>query len=363
MQLGNEGVEFLFPAALVNVTSLKLQYDTIHGRRGGDVLRNLLVGNNTIITTLSLADNRRLGPEAAIGLGQGLFTANTPRLQTLNLSGCVLGIDGLANLLLPAVDGMINNALTDLNLDFNDIEGAEGGRLIALLLLRCSQLKVLHLCGNNLGPRGANAMAPGLAAPDCHLEELRLWMCGLGNDGVMNLVPDGQVNRSLTTLGLLLNNIQETVSGDNVVLALAACCTNLARLSYFDVAAPEHATLGNTRLNPEQQLSLDLLLQRKRLDAEAQALAGSTFSVLFRFVEEQAHPHEHGLGAIFVILRNDGKGHFCTAHNRTAPSSSSSSSNSSSNAHRRQEEAPPRRASKRQLEMKASTACGGKRKR
>jgi hypothetical protein len=49
---------------------------------------------------------------------------------------------------------------------------------------------------------------------------------------------------------------------------------------------------------------------------KTQALAGSTFSTLFRFVEEQAHRHEYGLGAIFVVLQNDGDDHFCKANNR-----------------------------------------------
>jgi hypothetical protein len=51
------------------------------------------------------------------------------------------------------------------------------------------------------------------------------------------------------------------------------------------------------------------------LDAKAYPLAGSFFSVLFRFVG-QAHRHEQGLGVIFVILQNDSYDHFCTANNR-----------------------------------------------
>jgi hypothetical protein len=41
---------------------------------------------------------------------------------------------------------------------------------------------------------------------------------------------------------------------------------------------------------------------------------GASFTVLFRFVEEQAHGHERGLSAIFVILQNDGDDLFCTAY-------------------------------------------------
>jgi Leucine Rich repeat len=178
-------------------------------------------------------------------------------------------------------------------------------KLHTFLLQRFPALTVLRLTANNLGFLGAVALAPGLAAAG-HLEELYLSNCQLGNDGVGNLVPVGQVNWTLTRLELGGNNIQHGVGGDNVV-ALAARCINLDHL----------AVGGRGILDPDQQRRLDLVLERKRLCTTAQALAGSSFSVLFQFVEEHAHGHEHGLGAIFVILQNDGEDHFCTAHDRT----------------------------------------------
>jgi hypothetical protein len=36
---------------------------------------------------------------------------------------------------------------------------------------------------------------------------------------------------------------------------------------------------------------------------------------LFQAVEEAAHHDEFGLGAIFVILQNDGDNYFCSANN------------------------------------------------
>jgi hypothetical protein len=54
-----------------------------------------------------------------------------------------------------------------------------------------------------------------------------------------------------------------------------------------------------------------------RLIRAAQARTGASFStgappfaVLFRFVEEHAHRHEHGLSAVMVILQNGGEMHF-----------------------------------------------------
>jgi Leucine Rich repeat len=209
----------------------------------------------------------------------------------------------LTNLLLPA-NGMNNTALLHLNLFWNDIEGAEGGQQVGMLLQHCPNLKELDLSSNNLGPLGARAMAPGLAAAS-NLESLNLAWCCIGNNGMMELV-----NMSLTSLNLRENDVQGLVGGENVV-ALAARCTNLVRLD---------VEIGI--LNPDQKRRLNLLLdpeQKQRLCIEAQALAGSTFPVLFRFMEERAHGHRHGISAIFVILQNDGDDYFCNANNRANP--------------------------------------------
>jgi Leucine Rich repeat len=202
-----------------------------------------------------------------------------------------------------------NNTLADLDLGSNKIEGVDGGRYATLLLQRFRALKVFKLSYNHLGPLGAGALVPGVAAAACQLESLELRSCRLENDGMANLIPDGQVNRSLTHLdfrgnNVRGNNIRGFVGGENII-ALAARCRNLD-----SIAVDEEGSL-----NPDQRRRLDLLLDRKRLVKAAQALAGSTFPVLFQFVEK-AHRHENGLGAIFVILQNDGDDHFCHAHNR-----------------------------------------------
>jgi Ran GTPase-activating protein (RanGAP) involved in mRNA processing and transport len=297
-QLGNEELERLLPAFYnTSVTELHLPRNRIQGQRGGEVVRVLLVGNNTLLN-MDLRGNP-FGPEGAVGLGQGL--AVNKWLQKLILSDCDIGNDGLANLVL-SMGGMSNTSLTLLNLLSNSIEGEEGGRQVTLLLPRFLALNKLCINSNNLGPRAARALAPGLAAAS-HLESLDLSHCQLGNDGLTNLVPDGQVNRSFTHLNLDRNYIRGSVGGENVI-ALAARCTNLDSIN-----------VGVMTLCPDDQRRLDLLLDRKRLCTEASALAGSAFSVLFRAMED-AHRHEHGLSAIFLILQNDGDDYFSTAHNR-----------------------------------------------
>jgi hypothetical protein len=90
------------------------------------------------------------------------------------------------------------------------------------------------------------------------------------------------------------------------------------RSDHLDVGTrSDHLDVGTRGdLLAYHQHQLDLLYARKRLGTAAQALAGSSFSVLFRAVEE-AHHHEHGLSAIFVILQNDGEDYFYNTNVRT----------------------------------------------
>jgi Leucine Rich repeat len=300
--LDSDDLDHLLPAFYnTSVTTLHLGRNRMAGNRGGQVLRRLLTGNNSLLEFYQFGSSLALGPEGFLALGQGI--ALNDRLQKLNLSRCEIGNEDLKNL-GAALEVTNNNSMTVLDLTSNDINGADGGEQISLLLQRLLALKELYLRYNSrLGPLGASAMAPGLAVAN-HLEELYLENCSIGNDGVANLVPDGHVNKSLTRLDLF--DTQVLVDGEEIV-GLAARCTNL---DVLDVG-------GATILSSDQQRRLHLLFDHRRLVSEAQALAGSTFSVLFRFVEKQAHCHEHGLSAIFVILQNDGDDYFHTALNRS----------------------------------------------
>jgi Leucine Rich repeat len=313
-RLKSEALQVLLPAFFnTAVTALNLAHNSITGQFGGsEVLRDLLAANKTLLT-FNLSSNP-IGSAGAAGLWQGLVFAtgsrSTPAIQKLCLNICHIGNDGLATLPM-MIHKESSSRLTDLHLCGNNINGSDGGHRLALLLQCFPSLRVLKLDNNNLGPLGAAALAPSLVLAT-RLERLDLSNCGLGNEGVANLIPAGHVNTSLTHLDLRENsNIQDGafLDGENII-ALAARCTNL-----------DYILVDNRRsqrvLNPDQRLRLDMLLDRKRLVSAATALGGAPFSVLFRFVKEQAHGHEHGLGAIFMILQNDGDDHFCTANNRT----------------------------------------------
>jgi Leucine Rich repeat len=287
-QLGNEGLERLLPA-FYNISSLNLENNKIQGQHGGEILQALLDGSKNL-KELKLGNNL-IGPLGSIGLGQGLAVSAAScsiRLRKLHIWGCCIGNVGLANLLLSLGEITILS-LTDLDLHSNDIQGAEGGRLICLLLQRFPNLKVLDLSFNRLGPLGVIAFAPSLAAAASQLEELDFSYCGLSNDGVENLVPDGQVNRSLTFLRLGGNGIQGLAGGEHV-LALAARCTNLDGLdvsSVNSISSSFNLTQDQQRRSPitfslDQQRRLDLLLDRKRLHTEVQGLGGSSLSVVFQ---------------------------------------------------------------------------------
>jgi Ran GTPase-activating protein (RanGAP) involved in mRNA processing and transport len=169
------------------ITSLNICWNNIEGQDGGDAVGLLLDGNNTLVE-LCLSYNRNFGPQGFSGIGQGL--AGNNRLQKLILCGCRIGNVGLANW-LQSMGETNHEALTYLDLNYNSIEGADGGRQVGLLLLRFPNLKFLRLYDNNLGPLGAWALAPGLQAAS-HLEDLQIWSCGLGNEGVASIVPVGQ---------------------------------------------------------------------------------------------------------------------------------------------------------------------------
>jgi Ran GTPase-activating protein (RanGAP) involved in mRNA processing and transport len=328
MKLDNDGLEILRPALYshTSITTLDLSYSNrLEGQRGGDALRQLLQGNATL-RDLSVRENP-LGPQGASGPGRGL-RGNTV-LQKLNLFGCRMGNEGLASFLTAFAGATAagggggggnattksnnscrannknkNTTLTHLDLAANSLRGAEGGRLVTVALRDCfTRLQVLILNHNDLGPDGAREMASGVAAAQPQLQRLELSGCWLGNEGVASLVPDGQVNRSLTILDLKCNSTPSLALHGETAIALARRCTNLDRLDVTeDILSP-----------PDQRSRLERLLDRKRLCTQAMALAGAPFDVLWQFVEKQAHGHEHGLSAILIILQNDGEDqHFCT---------------------------------------------------
>jgi hypothetical protein len=130
--LTSEGLDLLRPALYnTSITYLSLQYNYntnnyIQGQSGGEAIHDLVVGNNTLVE-LSLRGISFDGA-FAIALGHCLHL-----LQKLVLGGCGIGNADMTSLLLPA-DGMNNTALLHLDISYNHIQGAKGGRQVALVL-------------------------------------------------------------------------------------------------------------------------------------------------------------------------------------------------------------------------------------
>lgn len=80
-----------------------------------------------------------------------------------------------------------NQALLELNLSTNKLQGAAGGAAIRTLLEHNDHLKKLILWNNPFGVEGANALASGLIVNNS-LEHLDLGICKLGDEGVAILV-------------------------------------------------------------------------------------------------------------------------------------------------------------------------------
>jgi hypothetical protein len=89
-----------------------------------------------------------------------------------------------------------------------------------------------------------------------------------------------------------VNHVFNDVGGENVVTALALRCLNL-----------DHLYCIGDGFHWEQQRCLDLLLQRKRLVAEAQALVSAPFSVVCQKLM-QCSSHDYGHSAMLLILRD-----------------------------------------------------------
>ncbi|XP_064419082.1 NACHT, LRR and PYD domains-containing protein 3-like, partial [Latimeria chalumnae] len=80
-----------------------------------------------------------------------------------------------------------------------------------------SSLTLLNLIGNNLGVSGVKRLSAGLRNPNCKLQNLWLEQCGLTAGCCEDLSSVLSTNSSLTELDLMLNNL-----GDSGVKCLSA---------------------------------------------------------------------------------------------------------------------------------------------
>ncbi|XP_057187774.1 uncharacterized protein si:ch211-196h16.5 [Triplophysa rosa] len=208
-------------------------------------LSSALKSNPSHLRKLNLSGNN-LG-----GSGVKLLSARLKnpscKLETLELSRCGVtddGCDGLAAALRS------NSHLRDLNLSDNNL-GSTGVKLIsaglenpnckletlqlsdcgvadkgcvalASALISNSHLRELNLSRNKLGGSGVKMLSAGLKNPNCKLEKLVLWDCGVTDKGCAALASGLRSNSHLRKLNLKKN----TNLGDSGVKLLSAGLEN-----------------------------------------------------------------------------------------------------------------------------------------
>ena len=107
-----------------------------------------------------------------------------PFMTSLNLAGNALGATAAAQI----GDALAHGAcvLQLVTLSNNGID-ADGAKALAVGLEACTSLHELHLNGNPIGDRGAEAVAAALRGGAKALEALLIGACGIGADGARAL--------------------------------------------------------------------------------------------------------------------------------------------------------------------------------
>ena len=184
--------------------------------------------------------------------------------ETLNVLECPnhgIGDDGIEQLGAEAVAGTTHLAVLDVS--YNNI-GPAGTAMLAQALAQnagCS-LKVLNLGGNPVGLAGVEALCAWLQTPECGLEQLVLYNCGLTDDAALLLARMLQVNESLTHLCLDMNQLSARAA---IMFAQALDEENNNNLAFLSLSS----NLGHFSEHTMTQIELALernagKLERKR---------------------------------------------------------------------------------------------------
>ncbi len=137
----------------------------------------------------------------------GEFIKNNPNITTLNLSNSYIKVDSLHSL----VDSINNSNITTLNISSNNL-GPKGAEAIAKM-----KLHNLDIALNNLGPEGAEALSK------MNLTSLNISSNNLGPDGAEAL---SKMLNNLNRLNIATNNI-----GPEGAKAIAKMLNNLNNLN------------------------------------------------------------------------------------------------------------------------------------
>eukprot|EP00930_Biecheleria_cincta_P067201 TRINITY_DN5362_c0_g4_i1.p1 TRINITY_DN5362_c0_g4~~TRINITY_DN5362_c0_g4_i1.p1 ORF type:complete len:317 (-),score=57.50 TRINITY_DN5362_c0_g4_i1:206-1156(-) len=172
--IGDEGAKFLKDGLSGNGKLKRLILPRTQIRSAGFQAIGGLIGSlpslEMLVLSGNLADAEGVDDEFSKGL------CKNQSLKSLCLAACRLGHQGVATL----CDGPLRThpSLSHVSLNYNRLEDAVCGSIVKMLAVN-KTLEYLELCGNSIGPAGAEGLVKGLIANKGKLRRL-----GLGQNSI-----------------------------------------------------------------------------------------------------------------------------------------------------------------------------------
>eukprot|EP00930_Biecheleria_cincta_P067194 TRINITY_DN5362_c0_g1_i1.p1 TRINITY_DN5362_c0_g1~~TRINITY_DN5362_c0_g1_i1.p1 ORF type:complete len:355 (-),score=64.27 TRINITY_DN5362_c0_g1_i1:191-1129(-) len=172
--IGDEGAKFLQEGLSGNAKLKRLLLPRAQVRSAGFQAIGGLIGSLPSLEMLVLSGNIADAEGVCDEFRKGLSINKS--LKSLCLAACRLGDQGVTSL----CDGPLktHSSLSHLSLNYNRLEDAACASIVKMLAVN-KTLEYLELCGNSIGPAGAESLVKGLIANKGKLRRL-----GLGQNSI-----------------------------------------------------------------------------------------------------------------------------------------------------------------------------------
>lgn len=101
-------------------------------------------------------------------------------LNTLNLFGCNIGLYGLMKLSEVLME---NKTIKELNIGFNQLQGAISAEKICIIIANCKNIEELDVSRNKFGQRGLSLIFDAICEYEqenrCHLKKINISQCNV----------------------------------------------------------------------------------------------------------------------------------------------------------------------------------------